>query len=108
MPALASISLAGLLDLANLLLSSTVAILAFSLLAYVLAYNVRNRVGRAFAILLACVMIVYTGDVLLYLVSPAQTNGWAFRSSPRLTLTCQMPCYAPQIWCRSAAPAWYY
>lgn len=76
MPALASISLAGLLDLANLLLSSTVAILAFSLLAYVLAYNVRNRVGRAFAILLACVMIVYTGDVLLYLVSPAQTELW--------------------------------
>jgi hypothetical protein len=67
---------AAILDLANLLLSVTVAVLAFSLLAYVLAYNVRNRVGRAFAILLACVMVVYTGDVLLYLVAPEQTELW--------------------------------
>jgi hypothetical protein len=69
-------SWADILDLANLLLSVTVAVLAFSLLAYVLAYNVRNRVGRAFAILLACVMVVYTGDVLLYLVAPEQTELW--------------------------------
>lgn len=67
---------ADILDLANLLLSSAVAILAFSLLAYVLAYNVSNRVGRAFAALLACVMIVYTGDVVLYLVAPEQTTFW--------------------------------
>ncbi len=69
-------SWSAILDLANLLLSATVAILAFSLLAYVVAYNVRNRVGRAFAILLGCVMIVYTGDVLLYLVAPEQTELW--------------------------------
>ena len=69
-------SWSSILDLANLLVSITVAILAFSLLAYVLAYNVRNRVGRAFAILLACVMVVYTGDVLLSLVSPEQANLW--------------------------------
>lgn len=66
----------SILDLANLLLSAAVAILAFSLLAYVVAYNVRNRVGRAFAILLACVMVVYTGDVLLYLVAPEQAELW--------------------------------
>ncbi|MER2599302.1 MAG: histidine kinase N-terminal 7TM domain-containing protein [Caldilineales bacterium] len=69
-------SWSSILDLANLLVSSTVAILAFSLLAYVLAYNVRNRVGRAFATLLACVMIVYTGDVLLYLVAPEGSDFW--------------------------------
>lgn len=65
-----------ILDLLNLLLASAVAILAFSLLAYVLAYNVRNRVGRAFAALLACVMVVYTGDVVLYLVEPERTELW--------------------------------
>lgn len=69
-------SWSDILDLANLLLSVTVAIVAFSLLAYVVAYNVRNRVGRAFAILLACVTVVYTGDVLLYLVAPEQTELW--------------------------------
>ena len=66
----------AILDLANLILSAAVAIVAFSLLAYVLAYNVGNRVGRAFAALLACVLIVYTGDVLLYLVAPEQTELW--------------------------------
>ncbi len=76
MDQLAPITLAGILDFANLLLASTVAILAFSLLAYVLAYNIRNRVGRAFAILVACVMLVYTGDVILYLVPPAQASFW--------------------------------
>lgn len=69
-------SWSAILDLANLLLSVTVAILAFSLLAYVLAYNISNRVGRAFAILLGCVMVVYTGDVLLYLVEPEQSDLW--------------------------------
>lgn len=64
------------LDFFNLLLASAVAIVAFSLLAYVLAYNVRNRVGRAFAALLACVLIVYTGDVLLALTPPQQGDIW--------------------------------
>ena len=69
-------TLADILDLANLLLSSAVAVVAFSLLAYVLAYNVRNRVGRAFAALLTFVLIVYTGDVILYLVAPEQADLW--------------------------------
>jgi hypothetical protein len=67
---------AEILDVANLLLASAVAILAFSLLAYVLAYNIRTRVGRAFAALLGCVLIVYTGDVLLSLSSAEQANLW--------------------------------
>ncbi|MEZ4770462.1 MAG: histidine kinase N-terminal 7TM domain-containing protein [Caldilineales bacterium] len=66
----------AVLDLSNLILSAAVAIVAFSLLAYVLAYNVGSRVGRAFAALLACVLIVYTGDVLLYLVAPEQADLW--------------------------------
>lgn len=76
MDQLAQITGTDILDFANLLLASAVAILAFSLLAYVLAYNIRNRVGRAFAALLACVMLVYTGDVILYLVPPEQASFW--------------------------------
>ena len=56
-------TLADILDLANLLLSSAVAVVAFSLLAYVLAYNVRNRVGRAFAALLTFVLGTLFGIV---------------------------------------------
>ncbi len=64
------------LDFANLLLSSAVAVVAFSLLAYVSAFNARTRVGRAFAALLGCVLIVYTGDVFLALGSLDQANFW--------------------------------
>lgn len=65
-----------ILDFANLMLASAVAVVAFSLLVYILAYNVRTRVGRAFAALLACVLIVYTGDVLLALSSLEQAEIW--------------------------------
>lgn len=65
-----------ILDFANLMLASAVAVLAFSLLAYILAYNVRTRVGRAFAALMACVLIVYTGDVLLALATSDQATLW--------------------------------
>ncbi|MEA3336230.1 MAG: histidine kinase N-terminal 7TM domain-containing protein [Chloroflexota bacterium] len=69
-------SWAEILIFANLLLSSAVAILAFSLLAYILAYNIRTRVGKAVAALLACVLVVYTGDVLLALVLSEQSDIW--------------------------------
>ncbi len=48
---------------ANLILSSATVILAFSLLIYVLTHNLLSDVGRSFAALLACVMVVYAGDV---------------------------------------------
>lgn len=53
------------LTFANVLISSTVVILAFSLLAYTLTYNFRNPVARRFAFLLGLVMIVYAADVAL-------------------------------------------
>ncbi len=57
--------LAGL----NQILSSAIAILAFSLLVYMLIHNLRSSVGRSFAALLACMCFAYAGDVALFRVS---------------------------------------
>jgi len=54
------------LALTNLILSSAIVITSFSLLAYVLVYNLRSSVARAFSALLACVLIVYLGDLFLF------------------------------------------
>jgi hypothetical protein len=50
--------------LLNELLSIGNTITAFSLLLYALTFNLRDRVARAFALLLATVTIAYFGDVL--------------------------------------------
>ncbi len=55
----------SLLQLGNLILSSAIIIVAFSLFLYLLAYNFRNPVARAFSALLAFLSIVYVGDVFL-------------------------------------------
>ncbi|MDY6847266.1 MAG: hypothetical protein SVP52_09040, partial [Chloroflexota bacterium] len=44
------------------ILTAGVAITAFSLLLYSLAYNLRERVVRAFIIILLCVTLVYTAE----------------------------------------------
>lgn len=46
----------------NQLLTAGIAITAFSLLIYALAFNLRDRVARSFAFILACLTIVYAGD----------------------------------------------
>lgn len=46
------------------ILSAGVAITAFSLLLYVLAYNLRERVVKPFLLILLCVAIVYTGETI--------------------------------------------
>lgn len=56
------ISWQGILQTISQILSAGVAITAFSLLLYVLAYNLRERVVRAFILILFCVVVVYTGD----------------------------------------------
>ncbi len=49
----------------NGLLNAAVLIVSFSLLAYVALHNWRNDVARALCLLLACLVIVYGGDILL-------------------------------------------
>jgi hypothetical protein len=69
--------LPNLLDFANVALSSVVVILAFSLLAYTLTYNFRDNVAQWFALLLACVVIVFASEVALDRVAnAASANRW--------------------------------
>ncbi len=55
--------LAGLQTL-NQILTAGIAITAFSLFLYALSFNLRDRVARSFAIILLCVVIVFTAEAL--------------------------------------------
>jgi hypothetical protein len=57
------------LALTNFILSSVIVITSFSLLAYILTYNLRSSVARAFCALLACVLIVYLSDLILFITT---------------------------------------
>lgn len=64
-------SLISILRTLNQLLTAGIAITAFSLLIYALSFNLRDRVTRSFAMILACVVVVSVGDALS---SVASTN----------------------------------
>lgn len=55
--------LAGLRTL-NQILTAGIAITAFSLFLYSLSFNLRDRVARSFAIILLCVVIIFTSEAL--------------------------------------------
>jgi hypothetical protein len=55
--------LAGLQVLNNILYAG-IAITAFSLLLYAMSFNLRDRVARSFAIILLCVVVVFTTEAL--------------------------------------------
>ncbi|NOZ71410.1 MAG: hypothetical protein GXP38_05765 [Chloroflexi bacterium] len=57
--------LLSFLELGNLILSSAILILSFSLFVYIVTYNHHSRVGRSFALLLLGVLIVYSGDIVI-------------------------------------------
>lgn len=56
------ISWQGAIKTISQILSAGVAITAFSLFLFALAYNLRERVVRAFILILFCVTIVFTGE----------------------------------------------
>ena len=61
----------------NQILTAGNTITAFSLLLYALTFNMRERVARSLAVLLACVTIVYFGDVLVATSNfPGETELW--------------------------------
>ncbi len=64
-----SYSLTAILAFLNSILSTGTAVTAFSLLMYIIRYNWRAPVARAFSVLLAGVMAVYVGDAILYHVT---------------------------------------
>lgn len=56
----------------NQLLAAGIAITAFSLLLYALTFNLKDRVAHSFALIMACVVIVYVGESVADVVSSAR------------------------------------
>lgn len=48
----------------NQILTAGIAITAFSLFLYSLSFNLRDRVARSFAVILLCVVVIFTTDAL--------------------------------------------
>src|SRR5512143_1897773 len=55
--------LAGIITV-NEIFTAGIAITAFSLFLYALSFNLRDRVARSFAIILLCVVVVFTTEAL--------------------------------------------
>ena len=61
----------------NQLLTAGIAITAFSLLMYALSFNLRDRVARSFAFILACVMVIFVSDAIGSVsASPSELYFW--------------------------------
>jgi hypothetical protein len=68
---------AAILDFGNLILSSANVIIGFSLFVYILTFNFRSSVARAFCALEAFVTLVYTVDVgMSEVYSPVAAGIW--------------------------------
>jgi len=70
--------LAGIQTL-NQILTAGIAITAFSLFLYALSFNLRDRVARSFAIILLCVVVVFTAEALQDKSLPGEGIGLLLR-----------------------------
>lgn len=59
----------SVLQTINQLLSAGISITAFSLLLYALTFNLKDKVARAFAFIMACVVVVFVGESVADVVS---------------------------------------
>jgi hypothetical protein len=64
----------------NQILTAGIAITAFSLFLYSLSFNLRDRVARSFAIILLCVVVVFTTEAL----QNRSTTSWGLETLLRL------------------------
>ncbi len=72
-----SLSFTIIIAFINSLLSIGIAVTAFALLIYIIRYNWRSSVARAFSVLLTCVMFVSMGDAVVYrVVEPVWIERW--------------------------------
>jgi hypothetical protein len=72
-----SLSLTAIIIFVNSLLSIGIAVTAFALLIYIIRYNWRSPVARAFSVLLTCVMFVSMGDAVIYrVIDPVWVERW--------------------------------
>ncbi len=61
----------------NQILTAGISVTAFSLLLYALTFNLRDRVARSFALIMICVVIVFTADSFGSTVTvPAEIELW--------------------------------
>ncbi len=63
----------------NQILTAGIAITAFSLFLYALSFNLRDRVARSFAVILLCVVMVFTSEALESSSSSPQVIGLFLR-----------------------------
>src|SRR5574339_153758 len=63
----------------NSILTAGIAITAFSLFLYALSFNLRDRVARSFAIILICVVVVFTAEAFQDKSLTVQTIGLLLR-----------------------------
>jgi hypothetical protein len=72
-----SLNLTTIINFVNSLLSIGIAVTAFALLIYIIRYNWRSPVARAFSVLLTCVMFVSMGDAVIYrVIEPVWVERW--------------------------------
>jgi hypothetical protein len=64
----------------NEILAAGIAITAFALFLYALTFNLRDRVARSFAVILACLMVVFSSDA----IGSASDAPWAIALLLRL------------------------
>ncbi len=57
-------TLIGSLQTLNQLITAGIAITAFSLLLYVLSFNLRDWVARSIALIFSCVVVIFVGDAI--------------------------------------------
>lgn len=70
-------NLLNLLQTINQLLEAGVSITAFSLLLYALTFNLKDKVARSFAFIMACVVVVFVGESVASVVSsPLWIERW--------------------------------
>jgi hypothetical protein len=71
------VSLTTVITFTNSLLSIGIAVTAFALLLYIVRYNWRSPVARAFSVMLTCVMFVSMGDAVMYRITdPVWIERW--------------------------------
>lgn len=70
----------GIVKTLNQLLTAGIAITAFSLLLYALTFNLRDRVARSFAMILACVVVIFVGDAISSVANTEQELTFWLRS----------------------------
>lgn len=60
------------LETFNQILTAGISITAFSLLLYALSFNLRDKVARSFAFIMACVVIVFVGESVASVMETSQ------------------------------------